>query len=75
MDRGQRLHPARDGIVAATTLGRIWLMAAVVLLVGIALHTTCLSSAVPLAALFTISIGSAGMAYLLEPNGQWVQPR
>ncbi len=63
------------GIIAATTLGRVWLMATVVLLVGIAERTAGLSSAILLAALFTISMGSSGIAYLLEPEGQSVQPR
>jgi hypothetical protein len=64
------------GIVAATTLGRVWLMATVVLLAGIAQRTAGLSSAILLAALFTISMGSAGMAYLLHPEEQQgVQPR
>jgi hypothetical protein len=63
------------GIIAATTLGRVWLMATVVLIVGIAQRTAGLSSAVLLAALFTISMGSSGLAYLLEPEEQSVQPR
>lgn len=63
------------GIVAATTLGRVWLMATVVLLVGIAQRTAGLSSAILLAALFTISMGASGLAYLLEPESQSVQPR
>jgi hypothetical protein len=63
------------GIIAATTLGRVWLMATVVLLAGIAERDAGLSSAVLLAALFTISMGSSGLAYLLEPEGHSVQPR
>jgi hypothetical protein len=64
------------GIIAATTLGRVWLMATIVLVVGIAENSAGLSSAVLLAALFTISMGSSGVAYLLEPEeGQSVQPR
>lgn len=65
------------GIIAATTLGRVWMMATVVLVVGIAQRTAGLSSAVLLAALFTISMGSSGLAYLLEPEpeGHGVQPR
>jgi uncharacterized membrane protein YkgB len=63
------------GIIAATTLGRVWLMATVILLVGIAQRTAGLSSAVLLAALFTISMGSSGLAYLLEPEAQSVEPR
>jgi hypothetical protein len=64
------------GIIGATTLGRVWLMATVVLVVGIAQNDAGLSSAVLLAALFTISMGSSGIAYLLEPQeGHGVQPR
>jgi hypothetical protein len=63
------------GIVAATTLGRVWLMATVVLLVGIAQRTAGLSSALLLAALFTISMGASGMAYLLQPEARSIQPR
>jgi hypothetical protein len=64
------------GIIAATTLGRVWLMATVVLIVGIAERSAGLSSAILLAILFTISMGASGMAYLLQPeNSQGVQPR
>jgi hypothetical protein len=63
------------GIIAATTLGRVWLMATVVLLAGLAQRTAGLSSAILLLALFTISLGSAGLAYLLQPEGHSVQPR
>src|SRR6476659_680352 len=60
------------GIVAATTLGRVWLMATAVLLVGIAQRQAGLSSAVLLLVLFTISFAAQGIAHLLEPNGQEV---
>jgi uncharacterized membrane protein YkgB len=63
------------GIIAATTLGRVWLMATVVLVIGIAQRTAGLSSAVLLAALFTISMGASGFAYLLQPESQSIQPR
>lgn len=65
------------GITAASTLGRVWLMCLVVLLVGLAQRTAGLSSAILLAALFTISMGAAGLAYLLEPEPESpsVQPR
>jgi uncharacterized membrane protein YkgB len=64
------------GIIAATTLGRVWVMCLVVLLVGLAQRTAGLSAAILLAALFTISMGAAGMAYLLEPEEEHgVQPR
>lgn len=63
------------GIIAATTLGRVWLMATIVLVVGIAQNSAGLASAVLLAALFTISMGASGFAYLLEPEQRSVQPR
>lgn len=63
------------GITAASALGRVWLMCLVVLVVGLADRTAGLSSAILLAALFTISMGAAGFAYLLEPEGPGVQPR
>jgi hypothetical protein len=63
------------GIIAATTLGRVWLMATIVLVVGIAQRTAGLSSALLLAGLFTISMGTSGLAYLLEPESQGAQPR
>jgi hypothetical protein len=63
------------GITAATGLCRVWLMCLAVLLVGLIERTAGLSSAILLAALFTISMGAAGMAYLLEPEGHSVQPR
>jgi hypothetical protein len=63
------------GIIAATTLGRVWLMATVVLVVGIAERTAGLSAAVLLAILFTLSMGASGFAYLLQPESGRVQPR
>lgn len=63
------------GITAFSALGRVWLMCLVVLLVGLAERTAGLSAAILLAALFTISMGAAGIAYLLEPEGHSVQPR
>ena len=63
------------GIIAATTLGRVWLMATIVLVIGIAQRTAGLSSALLLAGLFTISMGTSGIAYLLQPESQSVQPR
>lgn len=63
------------GIIAATTLGRVWLMATIVLVVGLLQNSAGLSAAVLLAALFTISMGASGFAYLLEPEQRSVQPR
>jgi hypothetical protein len=61
------------GIVAGTTLGRVWLMATAVLLVGLAERESGLAAAVLLAALFTISFAAQGLSHLLEqPEGQGV---
>jgi cobalamin synthase len=60
------------GIVAATTLGRVWLMATAVLLVGIAERESGLAAAILLLALFTISIAAQGLHHLFDdqPEGQ-----
>ena len=61
------------GMIAATTLGRVWLMAAVALLAGIADRESGLAAAVLLAVLFTISFAAQGIAHLFgEPEGQGV---
>lgn len=57
------------GIVAATTLGRVWLMATVVLLAGLAEREAGLSSAVLVLVLFTVSFAAQGIAHLFgEPE-------
>jgi hypothetical protein len=53
-------------IVASTTLGRVWLMALAVLLTGLAEREAGLTSAVLLAALFTISFAAQGIAHLFD---------
>jgi hypothetical protein len=58
------------GIVAGSTLGRVWLMATAVLLVGIAERESGLAAAILLLALFTISFAAQGIAHLFEPEGQ-----
>lgn len=58
------------GIVAGTTLGRVWLMATAVLLVGLAQREAGLSSAILLLVMFTVSFAAAGIAHLFEPEGQ-----
>lgn len=63
------------GTIAATTLGRVWLMATAVLLVGIADRESGLAAALLLLALFTVSFAAQGVAYLLEPDGQGVKAR
>jgi len=59
------------GIVAATSLGRVWLMVTAVLLVGgLAEREAGLSAAVLLLVLFTVSFAAQGLVHLLEPEGQ-----
>jgi hypothetical protein len=58
------------GIVAATTLGRVWLMVTAVLLGGIADREVGLAAAILLLVLFTISFAAQGIAHLFEPEGQ-----
>jgi uncharacterized membrane protein YkgB len=54
------------GIVAATGLGRVWLMATSVLLVGIAEREAGLAAALLLLALFTLSFAAQGLTHLLD---------
>lgn len=58
------------GIVAGTTLGRVWLMVTAVLLGGLAEREAGLAAAVLLLILFTISFAAQGIAHLFEPEGQ-----
>jgi len=60
------------GIVAATTLGRVWLMATAVLVVGlVAEREAGLAAGVLLVALFTVSFAAQGISHLFgEPEGQ-----
>ena len=58
------------GIVAATTLGRVWLMVTAVLLGGLVEREAGLAAAVLLLVLFTISFAAQGIAHLFEPEGQ-----
>lgn len=63
------------GTVAATSLGRVWLMATAVLLVGIAEREAGLAAALLLLVLFTVSFAAQGIAYLVEPESQGVRAR
>jgi hypothetical protein len=54
------------GVVAGSTLGRVWLMATAVLLVGIAEREAGLAAAILLLALFTLSFAAQGISHLLE---------
>ena len=60
------------GIVAATTLGRVWLMATAVLLVGLAEREAGLAAAVLVLVLFTVSFAAQGFAHLfgVSPRGR-----
>lgn len=59
------------GIIAATTLGRVWLMATAVLIVGLSNRQAGLSAAVLVLVLFTVSFAAQGLAHLFgEPEGQ-----
>jgi hypothetical protein len=62
------------GLVAGSTLGRVWLMATAVLLVGIAERESGLAAAVLLLALFTLSFAAQGISHLFDegPEGQGV---
>jgi phosphatidylglycerophosphate synthase len=63
------------GTVAATTLGRVWLMASAVLLAGLAERQAGLAAALLLLVLFTVSFAAQGVAYLLEPDEQGIRAR
>jgi hypothetical protein len=52
--------------IATTTLGRVWLMATVVLLAGLAEREAGLASGVLLAILFTVSFAAQGIAHLFD---------
>jgi hypothetical protein len=61
------------GIVAASTLGRVWLMATVVLVTGLTIEREAgLAAGVLVAVLFTVSFAAQGFTHLLaeEPEGQ-----
>jgi len=59
------------GILAATTLGRVWLMATAVLLVGLSERQAGLAAAILVLVLFTVSFAAQGLAHLFgEPEGQ-----
>jgi len=53
------------GIIAGSGLGRVWLMATSVLLVGIAEREAGLAAAILLLALFTLSFAAQGLTHLL----------
>ena len=59
------------GVIAATTLGRVWLMATVILVTGLlADREDGLAAALLVAILFTISFAAQGIAHIFEPEGE-----
>lgn len=59
------------GTIAATTLGRVWLMVTAALLAGLADRDDGLAAAVLLVVLFTVSFAAQGLAQALgTPEGQ-----
>jgi hypothetical protein len=59
------------GVIAATTLGRVWLMTTVILLTGLlAEREDGLAAAILVVVLFTVSFAAAGLAHLFEPEGE-----
>ncbi|HET7053906.1 MAG TPA: hypothetical protein VFI09_08340 [Solirubrobacterales bacterium] len=58
------------GIVAGTTLGRVWLMVTAVLLGGLVEREAGLAAAVLLLVLFTISFAAQGIAHIFAPEGE-----
>ena len=59
--------------IGMTTLGRVWLMATAVLLVGLAgKHEDGLAAALLLVVLFTVSFVAQGLARLFEAEGEQV---
>jgi uncharacterized membrane protein YkgB len=60
------------GVMAATTLGRVWLMATVVLLTGLAEKEAGLAAGLLLLVLFTVSFAAQGLSHLFadQPEGQ-----
>jgi hypothetical protein len=56
------------GIVGATTLGRVWLIALAVLIVGLVEREAGLAAALLSAALFTLYFGSQVLERLMHPD-------
>ena len=58
------------GTIAASTLGRVWLMATAILLTGLAEREAGLAAALLVAALFTVSFAAQGISHLFaeEPE-------
>jgi hypothetical protein len=57
------------GAMAAATLGRVWLVALAILLVGLAEREAGLAGAVLAAALVTVHLGARAVERLITPEG------
>ena len=69
-DLAQGKRTSAMGAVAATSLGRPWLMAAVVLITCIIDREVGLAAAALLVLLFTVNLATRGLAYLLGKTDQ-----
>ncbi len=59
------------GVIAASTLGRVWLMATAVLLAGLTEREAGLAAGVLVLVLFTVSFAAQGISHIFgEPEGQ-----
>ena len=58
------------GLVAGSTLGRVWLMVTAALVAGVIEREAGLAAAVLLAALFTVSFVGGGIAHMFEADGE-----
>jgi putative exporter of polyketide antibiotics len=56
------------GTMGAATLGRVWLVALAILLVGLADRKAGLAGAVLAAVVVTVYFAAQGLAYMLEPE-------
>lgn len=56
------------GTVAATSLGRVWLIAIAVLVAGVIDRDTGLYAALLLVVLFTVNLASRGLVHLIESD-------
>jgi hypothetical protein len=68
LDRGNR--KGAMGTIAAATLGRVWLVALAILIVGLADRESGLAAALLAAAVVTVYLAGQGIGRLLEPEGE-----
>ena len=56
------------GMIAATSLGRVWLMVLAVLIVGLISRDAGLYAAILLVVVFTLNLASTGLVHLLTSD-------